>query len=147
MKKLISLTFAILFVACSFSACSDKTGGTQDYGSVTQSRISIEQAKILASFGITLEKDRIVGYRETDDYLEYVVIKYNGDAKTNEKNYYIYYNEEVYEKSKELYANANGVEYKDDAITVVVNSSKANTGLYSKDLEIIEKAYKLRTNL
>jgi len=145
MKRLIILFLAVLLLAGSLTACSGKTGGSNESESFTQSQTSKEQAKILASLGITLDKDRIVAYRETHTYLEYIVSIYDGDKKISEKSYYFYYGEGNYEKDKDNYKNAAGVEFKDNAATVVYNSGKANTGNYAGDLELIKKDYTIRT--
>lgn len=145
MKKLLCILLAVIAIAGSFSACAGNGGQINE--EYSQSAVAREQAKLLASFGITLEKDRIVGYRETTDFLEYVVAIYEGDKKISEKNYIIFYREDTYKEDKDSYKNAAGVEFNDAAATVIYNSAKANTGAYATDLELIKKNYVLRTHL
>lgn len=138
MKKIIALLAAAIMLLC--TACSS----TPKPGELEQSPETLAQMEVISTFGISQKNNRIIGFKGENDFIEYIVVMYNGDTKTSEKTYYFYNNDTAYDNFKEENAENPVLTFFDDARYVTRDSGIANTGTYDGDYMLLGKTYDFR---
>ena len=112
---------------------------------VSQSEMNINQDKIIATFGVSIENKKIVGYRPSDEYLEYVVVEYDDSGnKKSEASHFFYFNESYFTIAKRQYGETAAVA-DEDACYIKVASNYANTGSNKKDYDKLNTDFSLKT--
>ena len=112
---------------------------------VSQSELSINQNKIMGTFGVSVENKKIVGYRPADEYLEYVVVEYDDSGnKKSEASHFFYFNESYFTIAKRQYGTSAAIA-DEESCYIKVASNNANTGSYKTDYEKLDADFSLKT--
>ena len=145
MKRIISLLM-IAVTLFSFAACSDsKLKGKVD-PNLPQGDVDSKQQSVIDTFGVSIDDTWIVGYKREDQYLEYIVVKYENGRKTAEATHRFYANESYYENAVfEMGADNPAVIKDEEKLYIKVASNVANTGNYKSDFETIDAVYNVKT--
>lgn len=145
MKKIISLLIiaATLF---SFAACTDpKLKGKVD-PNITQGDIDSKQQSVIDTFGVSVDDTWIIGYKRENEYLEYIVVKYENGKKSAEATHRFYANESYYGNAVlEMGANNPAAIKDEEKLYIKVASNVANTGSYKTDFEAVDAIYNVKT--
>ncbi|MBR2869073.1 MAG: membrane lipoprotein lipid attachment site-containing protein [Clostridia bacterium] len=147
MKRIFFFATAVLMLL-SMAACSSSggksTGKIEE--NISQSDFSAKQQKVIDTFGISVENNCIVGYQYADEYLEYIVVKYDNGKKTGEAIHRFYSNESYYQNALVEFGLKNPAIIKDDAsCSIKMATNTANTGDYKTDFEAVDKIYTVKT--
>ena len=130
--------------ACSSSGGGKNTGKLEE--NISQSDFSAKQQNVIDTFGISVEDDSIIGYQYADEYLEYIVVKYDNGKKKSEAIYRFYSNESYYQNALVEFGLKNPAIIKDDAAcSIQMATNTANTGNYKTDFEAVDKIYTVKT--
>lgn len=138
MKKIIALLAAAIMLLC--TACSSNS----EPGKMEQTPETLAQMEVISSFGISQKGNRIIGNRGENDFVEYIVVMYDGDVKKSEKTYYFYNNDIAYDNFKEENSENTVLTFFDDARYVIKDSGMANTGTYDGDYMLLGETYDFR---
>ncbi len=145
MKKIITLLMiaATLF---SFAACGDSKhkGKVDPY--LSQGAVESMQQSVIDTFGVSIDDNWIVGYKRENEYLEYIVVKYENGKKAAEATHRFYANDSYYENAVvEMGVNNPAVIKDEEKLYIKVASNNANTGSYKTDFEAIDAIYNVKT--
>lgn len=145
MKKIISLLIiaAMLF---SFTACTDSKhkGKVDPY--LTQGDVDSKQQSVIDTFGVSVDDAWIVGYKRENEYLEYILVKYENGKKTSEATHRFYANDSYYENAVfEMGVNNPAIIKDEEKLYIKVATNVANTGNYKSDFEAIDAVYNVKT--
>ena len=146
MKKI--LLFAIIATMLfSFAGCT-KPGtqkGTLD-PNISQSDLNYKQQQVIDTFGVSIENSSIVGYKIYDEYLEYIVVKYENGKKTSEATHRLYTDPSYFKTALlKLGENNPAVIDDEDKCYIKIASNNANTGSYKTDFTKLDADYSLKT--
>lgn len=146
MKKLsaVLVLAAMLFLMAACTSSENEVQGKLNTN-VSQSELGINQNKIMGTFGVSVENKKIVGYRPSDEYLEYVVVEYDDSGnKKSEASHFFYFNESYFAVAKRKYGTSAAVA-EEESCYIKVASNYANTGSYKTDYEKLNADFSLKT--
>ncbi len=137
MKKIISVLFVLLTVL-SLSACKDSFEFKQD-------PVTLLQNDVIATFGISRDDKKIVSYIGENNYVKYILIKYENGSKINEVTHYFYNNDTDFEEAKKLYTLDSSVIIDSEKRHISMLSAEIHEGSYSADCRMLEsKGYTVK---
>lgn len=137
MKKLISI-FLIALSVLGFSACTDSSDFEQD-------PVTLLQNDVIATFGISQKDNKIVSYIGENNYVKYILIKYENGSKISEVTHYFYNNDADFEDAKELYASNSAVTIDSEKRHISMLSAEIHEGSYGADCDKLEsKGYTVK---
>lgn len=146
MKKI--LLFAVV-IAMLFSFASCNKPGTKKVEldpNLSQSDMAVKQQSVIDTFGVSIENSRIVGYRFMEEYLEYIVVRYENGKKTGETTHRFYTDTSYFKKAmNENGENNPAIIHDEDKNYIKIASNNADTGSYKSDLEKLDADYSLKT--
>lgn len=146
MKKI--LIFAVIAAMIfSFASCGESGSkkGKLDLD-ITQSDMAAKQQSVIDSFGVSIENSRIVGYRFMEEYLEYIVVKYENGKKTAEATHRFYTDSSYFKKALNEYGENNPAVIDDEEKNYIkIASNNADTGSYKSDFEKLDADYSIKT--
>ena len=146
MKKI--LIFAVIAAMIfSFASCGESNSkkGKLD-PDITQSDMAVNQQSVIDSFGVSIENSRIVGYRFMEEYLEYIVVKYENGKKTAEATHRFYTDSSYFKKAMIEHGENNPAVIDDEEKNYIkIASNNADTGSYRSDFEKLDADYSLKT--
>ena len=146
MKRILIVSLLVIMLFSTASCAKSETEVKVKLNTnVSQSDIAVNQNKIMATFGVSVENKKIVGYKPADEYLEYVVVEYdeNGNKKA-EASHCFYFNESYFSVAKRTYGNSAAV-VDEESCYIKVASNYANTGSYKTDYEKLNSEFSLKT--
>lgn len=145
MKKIISLLI-IAATVLSFAACTDSEYKGKVDPNLSQGSVDSMQQSVINSFGVSIDDTWIVGYNRENEYLEYIVVKYENGKKASEATHRFYSNDSYYENAVlEMGVNNPAAVKDEEKLYIKVASNQANTGSYKTDFEKIDKLYNVKT--
>ena len=92
MKRIISLLM-IAVTLFSFAACSGSNLKGKVDPNLPQGDVDSKQQSVIDTFGVSIDNTWIVGYKREDQYLEYIVVKYENGKKAAEATHRFYAND------------------------------------------------------
>ena len=146
MKKI--LLFAVIAaMLLSFAACAQEgTKKGELDPNISQSDMNAAQQSVIDTFGVSIENSSIVGYKFVDEYLEYIVVKYENGKKTSEATHRFYTDPSYFKKAMAEYGTNNPAIIDDDAKCYIkIASNLAGSGNYKTDFESLDAEYTLKT--
>ncbi len=146
MKRILFAVVAVIMVFSMASCAEDGKNKVVLDPNLSQSGMAAKQQEVMDTFGVSIKDTSIVGYRATDLYLEYVVVKYENGKKTGEATYYFYLDESYFTNALADYGEDNPAITADkEACYIKIASNNANTGKYESDLEKIKADFTVKS--
>lgn len=146
MKRILYAALAVIMIM-SMASCSNGGGQKVELDpNLSQSNLGAKQQEIMDTFGVSITDSSIVGYRPADQYLEYIVIKYENGKKTGEATHYFYSDESYFANALAEYGEDNpAITSDEEACYIKIASNNADTGKYASDLEKIKADFTVKT--
>lgn len=146
MKRILFAAVAVIMVFSMASCAEEGKNKVVLDPNLSQSGMAAKQQEVMDTFGVSIKDTSIVGYRATDLYLEYVVVKYENGKKTGEATYYFYLDESYFTNALADYGEDNPAITADkEACYIKIASNNANTGKYESDLEKIKADFTVKS--
>ena len=146
MKKILlfAVIAAMLF---SFASCGESGTKKVDLDpNVSQNDMNLSQQQIIDTFGVSIENSSIVGYKFVEEYLEYIVVKYDNGKKTSESVHRFYTDPSYFKKAMLEHGENNPAIVNDaDKCYIKIASNFANSGNYKTDFEKLDADYSIKT--
>ncbi|MBQ8015014.1 MAG: hypothetical protein IJ264_02385 [Clostridia bacterium] len=130
MKRFLSVVL-IALAFLSFSACKDSSEFEQD-------PVTLLQNDVIATFGISQTDKKIVSYLGENNYVKYILIRYENGSKVSEVTHYFYNNDADFEDAQELYASDSAVTIDAEKRHISMLSAEIHEGSYKADCEKLE---------
>ncbi len=136
----------IVVTLFSFTACTDSELQGKVEPNISQGDVDSKQQSIIDTFGVSIDNTWIVGYKRENEYLEYIVVKYENGRKTAEATHRFYANDSYYENAVlEMGVNNPAIIKDEEKLYIKVATNVANTGNYKSDFEAIDAVYNVKT--
>ncbi len=146
MKKILlfAVVAAMLFSLASCNESGSKKGKLDP--DISQGDVAAKQQSVIDSFGVSIDNSRIVGYRFMEEYLEYVVVRYENGKKTSEATHRFYTDTSYFKKAMNEHGENNPAIIDDEEKNYIkIASNNADTGSYKSDFEKLDADYSLKT--